>query len=173
MESINIHLCVTVKLCFNIYLLKLLGDTKASVDPFPALCVFGLVVLQEVASGELSSYKFEQRKIYRNRDQKLNIYNLYFQKHTVWFNHGLWHQHYMIKNIGLSSCFIILPHVKAGRNRCLLPCPSSFDAFRLHICTLFLEHNGAAVGSIESQLVPSPAVSQHVWLQLLFSAEGL
>lgn len=72
-ESINIHLCVTVKLCFYIYLLKLLGDTKASVDPFPALCVFGLVVLQEVASGELSSYKFEQRKIYRNRDQKLNI----------------------------------------------------------------------------------------------------
>lgn len=67
MESINIHLCVIVKLWFYIYLLELLGDTKASVDPFPALCVFGLVVLQEIASGELSSYKFEQRKIYRNK----------------------------------------------------------------------------------------------------------
>lgn len=72
MESINIQLCVIVKLCFNIYLLELLGDTKASVDPLPALCVFGLVVLQEVASGELSSYEFEQRKIYSNK-QKSNI----------------------------------------------------------------------------------------------------
>lgn len=66
------HLRAIVKWCFYIYLLELLGDTKASVDPFPALCVFGLVVLQEVASGELSSYKFEQRKIYRNRAQNLN-----------------------------------------------------------------------------------------------------
>lgn len=71
MKSINIHLSAIVKLC-NIYLLKLLGDAKASVDPFPALCVFGLVVLQEVASGELSGYEFEERKIYRKQTETKN-----------------------------------------------------------------------------------------------------
>lgn len=167
MESINIHLCVVVKFWFYIYLLELLGDAKASVDPFPALCVFGLVVLQEIASGELRSYKFEQRKICRDK-QRAKITS-YFQKHTDLTQT-------LASTLGTSSSFmfnLFSPLVKAGWNRCLLPCPSSFDAFKLHIFTLFLEHNAAAVGSIEPQLVPSHAVCQHIWLQLLFSAEGL
>lgn len=47
--------------CFCVYLLKFLGDAEAGVDPLSALCVFSFIVLQEVASGELSSYKSEQR----------------------------------------------------------------------------------------------------------------
>lgn len=54
---------------FYIYLLELLGDPEASVDPFPALCVFGLIVLQEVASGEFSSYESEQGKIYSRKQR--------------------------------------------------------------------------------------------------------
>lgn len=45
------------------YLLKFLGDAKAGVDPLSALCVFGLIVLQEVASGEFSCYESEQRQV--------------------------------------------------------------------------------------------------------------
>ena len=45
------------------YLLELLGDAEAGVDPLSALCVFGLIVLQEVASGELSGYKSDQRQV--------------------------------------------------------------------------------------------------------------
>lgn len=71
MESVNLHPRVIVESCFYIYLLELLGDAQASVDPFPALCVFGLIVLQEVASGEFSSYESEQGKIYKK--QKPNI----------------------------------------------------------------------------------------------------
>lgn len=45
------------------YLLQLLGDSEAGVDPLPALCVLGLIVFQEIASGELSGYKSDQRQI--------------------------------------------------------------------------------------------------------------
>lgn len=62
-EIINIHSSVIVIIVFYIYLLKLLGDAEASVDPFPALCIFGLIMLKEVASGEFSSYESEQGKI--------------------------------------------------------------------------------------------------------------
>lgn len=48
----------------GVYLLKLLGDAEASVDPLSALCVFGLIVLQEVASGELSCYESEERQVW-------------------------------------------------------------------------------------------------------------
>lgn len=34
-----------------VYLLQLLGDAEAGVDPLSALRVFGLVVFQKVASG--------------------------------------------------------------------------------------------------------------------------
>lgn len=47
----------------TVYLLQLLGDAEASVDPLSALCVFGLIVFQEVASGELSCYKSDQRQV--------------------------------------------------------------------------------------------------------------
>lgn len=50
-----------------IYLLKFLGDAEAGVDPLSALCVFGLIVLQEVASGEFSCYEPEQRQVCRQR----------------------------------------------------------------------------------------------------------
>lgn len=49
--------------CLCVYLLKLLGDAEAGVDPLSALCVFGLIVFQEVASGELSSYESDQRQV--------------------------------------------------------------------------------------------------------------
>lgn len=45
------------------YLFQLLGDAEAGVDPLSALCVFGLIVLQEIASGELSCYKSDQRQV--------------------------------------------------------------------------------------------------------------
>lgn len=48
---------------FGVYLLELLGDAEAGVDPLPALCVFGLIVLQEVASGELSRDESEERQV--------------------------------------------------------------------------------------------------------------
>lgn len=56
-------------MCSYMYLLQLLGDAEASVDPFPALCVFGLIVLQEVASGEFSGYESEQGKIYSSKQR--------------------------------------------------------------------------------------------------------
>lgn len=68
-EIVITHLFATVKLSFYVYLLELLGDTKTGVDPFPALCVFGLIVLQEVASGEFSRYESEQGKIYSNTER--------------------------------------------------------------------------------------------------------
>lgn len=53
-----------------IYLLEFLGDAEAGVDPLSALCVFGLVVLQEVASGEFSCNESEQRQVCRQRGTK-------------------------------------------------------------------------------------------------------
>lgn len=53
-----------------IYLLEFLGDAEAGVDPLSALCVFGLIVLQEVASGELSCYEPEQRQVCRQKGTK-------------------------------------------------------------------------------------------------------
>lgn len=49
--------------CWCVYLLQLLGDAEAGVHPLSALCVLGLVVLEEVASGELSSNKPDQRQV--------------------------------------------------------------------------------------------------------------
>lgn len=46
-----------------VYLLQLLGDAEAGVDTLSALRVFRLIVFQEVASGELSSYKSDQRQV--------------------------------------------------------------------------------------------------------------
>lgn len=48
----------------GVYLLQLLGDAEAGVDPLSAFCVFSLIVLQEVASGELSCYESEQRQVW-------------------------------------------------------------------------------------------------------------
>lgn len=53
-----------------IYLLEFLGDAEAGVDPLSALCVFGLIVLQEVASGEFSCYEPEQRQVCRQKGTK-------------------------------------------------------------------------------------------------------
>lgn len=51
-----------------IYLLQLLGDAEAGVDPLSAFGVFGLIVFQEIASGEFSSYKPDQRQVWRHMD---------------------------------------------------------------------------------------------------------
>lgn len=53
-----------------IYLLQFLGDAEAGVDPLSTLCVFGLIVLQEVASGEFSCYESEQRQVCRQKGTK-------------------------------------------------------------------------------------------------------
>lgn len=45
------------------YLLQLLWDSEAGVDPLPALFVLGFIVFQEIASGELGGYKSDQRQI--------------------------------------------------------------------------------------------------------------
>lgn len=62
-----IYLCglfyVAYFLWFCFYLLQLLGDAKAGVDPLSAFFVFRLVVFQEIAPGELSSYKPDQRQV--------------------------------------------------------------------------------------------------------------
>ena len=58
--------------CKWVYLLQLLRDPKAGVDLLPPLCVFGLVVFQEVAPGQLSSYEPDQGQVY-NQDMAYMI----------------------------------------------------------------------------------------------------
>lgn len=52
-----------IYLCACVYLLQLLGDAEAGVDPLSALGVFGLIVFQEVSSSQLSGYKSDQRQV--------------------------------------------------------------------------------------------------------------
>lgn len=56
----------------SVYLLQLLGDAETGVDPLSAFGVFGLIVFQEIASSELSSYKPDQRQIWRQNIKKLH-----------------------------------------------------------------------------------------------------
>lgn len=58
---------------FSVYLLQLFGDSKAGVNPFSPLCVFGFIVFQKIASGELSSYKPYQRQVYIQKDRKKGV----------------------------------------------------------------------------------------------------
>ena len=51
--------------CKWVYLLQLLRDPKAGVHLLPPLCVFGLIVFQEVTSGQLSSYEPDQGQVYK------------------------------------------------------------------------------------------------------------
>lgn len=43
------------------HLLQLLGNAQECVNSLPALCVFGLIVFQEVAPGELCGDEAQQR----------------------------------------------------------------------------------------------------------------
>lgn len=49
-----------------LYLLQLLGNTHACVNPLPALRVLCLIVFQEVTSGELGANEACQRWIWNN-----------------------------------------------------------------------------------------------------------
>lgn len=48
------------------HLLQLLGNAQECVNSLPALRVFGLIVFQEVAPGELCGDEAQQRRIWNN-----------------------------------------------------------------------------------------------------------